>query len=54
MPKAHAHEKVGVIMKRDGKVGVVEYSEIDKDTEEATVSALAVAKQARGVAYLRS
>ena len=31
-----------------------EISEIDKDTEEATVSALAVAKQARGVAYLRS
>jgi UDP-N-acetylglucosamine/UDP-N-acetylgalactosamine diphosphorylase len=36
VPKAHAHEKVGVIMKRDGKVGVVEYSEIDKDTAEAT------------------
>jgi UDP-N-acetylglucosamine/UDP-N-acetylgalactosamine diphosphorylase len=36
VPKAHAHEKVGVIMKRDGRVGVVEYSEIDKETAEAT------------------
>lgn len=36
VPKAHAHEKVGVIMKRDGKVSVVEYSEIDKETAEAT------------------
>ena len=34
--KAGPHEKVGVIMLRDAKVNVVEYSEIDKAMAEAT------------------
>ena len=34
--KAYAEEKVGVFCKRDGKPGVIEYSEISKELAEAT------------------
>lgn len=33
--KAHAGEKVGVVVNKGGKPTVVEYSEMDKDTTEA-------------------
>ncbi|KAI9205589.1 nucleotide-diphospho-sugar transferase [Polychytrium aggregatum] len=36
VPKAHAHESVGVISLRNGKPGVVEYSEIPKSYAELT------------------
>ena len=35
VPKRDPHEKVGVVMLRDNEVGVVEYSELDKDMAEA-------------------
>jgi UDP-N-acetylglucosamine/UDP-N-acetylgalactosamine diphosphorylase len=35
VPKLDPHEKVGVVMLRDSEVGVVEYSELDKDMAEA-------------------
>ncbi|KAJ1536939.1 UDP-N-acetylglucosamine pyrophosphorylase [Nowakowskiella sp. JEL0078] len=38
VPKAHAHEQVGVICLRNGKPGVVEYSEIDPKVSEQTKS----------------
>ena len=34
--KAHAGEKVGVVVKRNGKPAVVEYSEMDKSAMERT------------------
>ncbi|KAJ3118811.1 UDP-N-acetylglucosamine pyrophosphorylase [Nowakowskiella sp. JEL0407] len=38
VPKAYAHEQVGVICLRNGKPGVVEYSEIDAKMAEQTKS----------------
>ncbi|KAJ1562973.1 UDP-N-acetylglucosamine pyrophosphorylase [Cladochytrium tenue] len=35
VPKAHAHESVGVLCLRGGKFGVVEYSEIPRELAEA-------------------
>jgi len=34
VPKSHAHEKVGVLAQCDGRVRVVEYSEISRETAE--------------------
>ena len=34
--QAHAHERVGVICKRNGSPSVVEYSEISKEMAEQT------------------
>ena len=34
VPKGHAHEKVGVLAQCDGRVRVVEYSEISRETAE--------------------
>jgi UDP-N-acetylglucosamine pyrophosphorylase len=36
VPKAHAHEPVGVVCKVNSKWGVVEYSEISKEDAEKT------------------
>ena len=33
--KAHAHEKVGVVVQRDGRPAVVEYSEMDEGSKAA-------------------
>ena len=33
--KSHPHERVGVICKKEGKVGVIEYSELSKELAEA-------------------